>query len=313
MILAGPTASGKTAVAHALARETGLPILSADSMLVYRGMDIGTAKPAPDDRERFGYAGVDLEDPDRPFSAGAYLAALRAKFLGPSAPDWIVCGGTGFYVECLVHGLDRAPGDPARRRDIEAGFQAGGVPALQALLAGLDPEGLRSLSDPRNPRRLVRAIETACAAPGAAAPAGRSRRKVRVCALRVPPGQLAARIERRMDRMFEEGWLDEARRLRSRPGALSATAAAAIGYREAFHLLDGRLSRKEAAERILARTRRYAKRQLTWFRGRFDADWIDASDGRTPEEIAAEVRSRMSRWPALPMNGLRTDSKHDRA
>lgn len=301
VLLTGPTASGKTGVAHVLAARLGQPVLSADSMLVYRGMDLGTAKPAPEVLARYRYAGLDLAEPSGEFSTGNYLDAVRSQLATAQDSVWIVCGGTGLYLTALVRGLDRAPGDPAVRRETEVRFAAGGVQALRDWLGEIAPDRLRALADPANPRRLARAIEQACAGTG---PGSRARTDpIRVVGLQVPPDQLVRRIRDRIEHMLRDGWIEEVRRLRSGP-ALSRTAATAIGYRELADVLDGKLDLDTAREAIGVRTRQYARRQMTWIRHQFDTVWVDASDGRSPERIADDIE-RMARDRAdLPLAGL---------
>jgi len=290
-VLVGPTASGKTEVAHRLARHLGARVLSADSMLVYRGMDIGTAKPPAADRAAFGYAGVDLVAPDGGFSVAAYLDRATDAVRGAPGAAWIVAGGTGLYVRCLLQGLDPAPGpDAAARAEAGALLDSGGVAALAARLREAAP-GAR-VRDERNPRRLVRAYERAVrgdAAPGVAWAAPGPR----IVGLQPDRALLARRIGARARAMFEGGLLDEARALRAAFPALSATARQAIGYREAFAVLDGAMSVAEAVERTAIRTRQLAKRQMTWFRHQADVDWVPVGGGMTVESVAAEV---LRRW-----------------
>ena len=296
-ILAGATATGKTAVAQALAERLGCAILSADAMLVYRGMDIGTAKPAPAERGAIPYFGIDLVTPAEPFSTGLWLAdAARAcatcggaRVPSAQEPRLIVAGGTGLYIKALTDGLDGAAADPEARARWQALFERGGVGALRSALAERAPGALESLADPSNPRRLVRALEH-IEARGAlpeqwksAAPA------VAVTALRLPREQLHARIERRVVHMFRQGLVEEVRALRQAYPVWSATAAQAIGYAEVCALLDGSLTQREAAERMAVRTRQLAKRQETWFRHQARAVWIDIDDNDPPERVAQRV------------------------
>jgi tRNA dimethylallyltransferase len=303
-VLLGPTASGKSEVAAVLAERLGFDILSADSMAVYRGMDIGTAKPAPDPRRRIRHFGLDLAAPGQPFSAGAYLAAARAELAGrsyaaalpdeadtaPAGRRLLVCGGTGLYVKALLYGLDAAPPrDGSGRVRWQALLREGGVSALRAELNRRRPDLLAGLSDPDNPRRLLRALELADA--GAPVPSG-----WRACApppplpcLRLKPEALRARIARRVDAMFEAGLLDEVRRLRAGCPEWSATARHAIGYAEAIECLDGRCTECEARRRTALRTFRLAKRQRTWFTHQVPVRWIDVDADDDPRRVAGLV------------------------
>ncbi|NLG35263.1 MAG: tRNA (adenosine(37)-N6)-dimethylallyltransferase MiaA [Lentisphaerae bacterium] len=291
-VLVGPTASGKSAVAQHIAQEPHppRPILSADSMAVYRGMDIGTAKPGTADRAAVPTYGIDLVDPDKPFSAGGYLAAVRA-----AAPDLaatgalpIVVGGTGLYVKALLEGLDAAPSDPVHRAAAEALLAAEGLPALQAATRALDPAQYVRLRDPENPRRVVRAYERLAA--GHPLPDAEERPRPRIAGLRLPPEELRARIERRARRMFAYGLVDELRTLRESHPELSDTARHAIGYREAGLVLDGEIDEEEAIRRTAARTAQYARRQMTWFRHQADVVWVDAAPRDDTERLAGKVR-----------------------
>jgi tRNA dimethylallyltransferase len=312
--LIGPTAAGKTAVAHRLALRGGTAVLSADAMLVYRGMDVGTAKPTAAERREVRYFGIDLADPDRPFSAGAWLERVRAELADgpwgrapadPLAPDaLLVAGGTGLYVRALTAGLDAAPADPARRRHWQARLAAEGLPALAAELARRAPDF--RLADAQNPRRVIRALEQLDAGKAPAA-AGLSARPAAV-GLRLARPALHARILARVRRMFDDGLLDEVAALRQRypawghshaskrageaasPGSDGGcTARQAIGYAEACAVLDGHLTVEMAAERIAARTRQLAKRQETWFRHQTDAAWIDVGPDEPADAVAERV------------------------
>ena len=294
-VIAGPTASGKSAVAQLLAERHGLRILSADSMLVYRGMDIGTAKPSASERGRVIYAGLDLATPGEPFNTALYLQAVAREL---SAPGWdrpfLLTGGTGLYIKSLLHGFDPpdAP-DPALRAELDDLYAREGVPGLRARLAAIDPQALAALADPGNPRRLIRAIEIA----------GRTDARPRswaipveippILGLAVTPDLLAARIARRVDRMFDDGLFEETARLRAEFPLWSPTALQAIGYAEAAAVLDGALSQDVARERIAARTRQLAKRQRTWLRNQEQVDWLEVPADIPVEELADRVWARL--------------------
>ena len=300
-ILAGATATGKTAVAQVLAEQLGCAILSADAMLVYRGMDIGTAKPAPAERGSVPYFGLDLVTPAEPFSTGAWIsAAARALAALPDAsvcsgavsrfsPRLIVAGGTGLYIKALTSGFDSEASDPARRAHWQSLFEREGLDALQRALAERAPGALATLADPANPRRLVRALEHLDARGSLPENWHRSAPAAPVLALRLPREQLHARIERRVVNMFKQGLADEVRALRQLYPFWSATALQAIGYAEACALLDGLLSERAAFEKIVIRTRQLAKRQETWFRHQAQTVWLDIDDNDPPAHIAQRV------------------------
>ena len=291
--LVGPTGSGKSAVAQHLALKSRppRPVLAADSMTIYRGMDVGTAKPDAADRAAVPSFGFDLVDPDRPFSVGDWLAAIRAAapaIAACGAPP-IVVGGTGLYVKCLVEGLDAAPSDPDRRAAAEALLKAEGLAALQAATRALDPAQYARLRDPENPRRVVRAYELLSA--GHPLPATEERPKPKVAGLLLPPAELKARIARRARQMFAYGLVEEVRALRAKYPALSDTARHAIGYEEAGLVLDGRIPEEEAIRRTALRTGQYAKRQMTWFRHQADVVWIDVGPRDDVERLSGKVQA----------------------
>jgi tRNA dimethylallyltransferase len=291
--LAGPTASGKTAIAQHIAETDGSAILSADAMLVYAGMDIGTATPTPAECGNVPYGGMNLVTPDQDFSVGAYRRHALEKLRGWKAGhrDGIVVGGTGLYIKSLSHGLDDGPpSDPARRSHWESVWKDSGIEGLAQALRTRAPALYEALPDPGNPRRLMRALERADAGiqapprswsdPPASAP---------MAALRLPRDLLKSRIESRVIAMYAQGLLDEVVALRSRYDALSSTAAGAIGYAEAADVIDGVCSREEAQQRTISRTWQLARRQMTWLRGQADVRWIDVDGAMTMVQVAGRV------------------------
>lgn len=305
--LVGCTASGKTAVADEIARRTGALVLSADSMLVYRGMDVGTAKPPPAERVGVALRGIDLADPDEPFSAGRWLAAARDAFAEADGAgrDVAVAGGTGLYVSALLRGLDVPAADPARRAELEELLARGGVSALLARAESLRP-GSTAEVDARNPRRVLRLVEILSAgtppavkspaAPSPAAPPGPAAVEPVLAGLDFPPDLLAGRIERRARAMFEEdGLLDEVRALCARfPGFEKSTAGAGIGYAEALAALRGEISLAGAIARTAARTRRLAKKQRTWWRHQARVEWIRGPADEA--DVARAARDVLDCW-----------------
>jgi len=316
--LVGPTAVGKTAVAQRLAEQSDAAILSADAMLVYRGMDIGTAKPTPAEQGNVPYFGLNLIDPDQPFSAGAWLAGVRAQMAAcgrlPTADratggtlragDLIVAGGTGLYLRALVAGLDAAAADPDLRQALQLRLAHEGLEALRSELFRRAPATRAGLADPDNPRRVIRAlehIETRGALPAGWLDAPRPR----AVGLRLPRPDLHARIAARVEHMFAAGLIDEVVALRARFPAWAAgqppsapddgccapvcTACQAIGYAEVSALLDGRLTLAQAKERIAARTRQLAKRQETWLRHQAEVTWLEVTLEEPVDTLAARV------------------------
>ena len=291
--LVGPTAAGKTAVAERIAEQGDWEILSADSMLVYAGMDIGTAKPAARRNGAPFYHGLDLRTPDRTFSVWDYRAyALRSlREIADRGHRALVAGGTGLYVKSLTDRFDRgtAP-DPAVRAEWTARLEEEGVPALQEALRAMRPDLYAALADKRNPRRLIRALELAAA--GAQAPDSRPKGKrasAPLAGLSVAREALQSRIESRVRAMYAGGLVEEVRDLLRLYGRLSSTALQAIGYAEAADFLEGRCSREEAMASTVRRTRRLAKRQMTWFRHQADVRWVRVGTETATEATALKV------------------------
>jgi tRNA dimethylallyltransferase len=287
IVVAGATATGKTALALDLAEALiadgrSAEIISADSRQVYRGLDIGTAKVAATDRARVPHHGLDLVEPDEPFSVADFVrhatAALEA--IGRRGGVAILAGGTGLYLRAVAAGLDPAalPSDVATRARLEAELVTAGTVASAARLRSIAPT-LAARTDLRNPRRVVRALEIAelrgdgplpapIGYPGPVAWVG----------LTVEPGEHRRRIAARACAQFDAGLIEEAAALRRRFDP-RLPAFSAIGYAEAWAVLDGALTREAAIERDAARNVAFAKRQRTWFRAERAIEWHDATNG----------------------------------
>lgn len=304
-VLTGPTASGKSAVAHQLAEQMEAVVLCADAMTVYRGLDIGTAKPDASMRARVPYFGLDLVDPDQTFSVGKFCSAAReAKhFAERTGRPLIVVGGSGLYLSAILRGLEGAsPADPVRRMHWERVYRDQGVLALQAALKALSPSAFQALADPQNPRRLIRALERAES--GAPSPTTwRTNVHMKpVCGLLMESSLLKARIAERARSMLVSGLIEEAARIRSQRPILSQTARHAIGYEEAFGVLDGRLTESEAIDRIARRTWQLARRQMTWFRHQFPVSWVHVTADMSATETATAVRRQWEQDGPSPLH-----------
>jgi tRNA dimethylallyltransferase len=299
VVLAGPTATGKTGLSLHLAQTVpGAEIISADATQVYRGMDIGTAKVSRAERERVPHHGLDLVEPDEPFSVADFTSHADAALDAIAARrGWaLLVGGTGFYIRALARGLalDLVPSDAALRTSLELELQAEGLPSLVARLRHLAPT-LAAAVDLRNARRVVRALEIASVQGDAPLPPARGfGRPVLWLGLDVEPGQHREWIVRRARQQFDAGLIEEAAALRERFGA-DLRSFSAIGYREAFGVLDGTLTREEAIAQDAARNVALARRQRTWFRREPEIGWLDASGRGALEQARERVESYLGR------------------
>jgi tRNA dimethylallyltransferase len=285
LVIAGPTATGKTGLAIRLAealRDDGNPaeIISADSRQVYRGLDIGTAKATAEERARVPHHGLDLVDPDAPFSVADFADHARAALAGLAGTGGlaILVGGTGLYLRAVARGLatDALPHDPQVRARIERELVAGGLGRAAGRLAIIAPQRA-ARTDLRNPRRVARALELAeLAGDGPPPPPRGYPGPVAWIGLDVDARTHAQWIARRARDQFDQGLVEEARALRQRydPGL---PAFSAIGYREAWSVLHGEATLEQAIDADARRNIAFAKRQRTWFRAEPDVDWLDAA------------------------------------
>ena len=295
----GPTAVGKTALAVALAQRVGAEIINADSRQVYRGMNLGAAKPTAAERAAARHHLLDLLDPGESFGLGAFLiyAADALRDIRARGQAVIVCGGTGQYVWGLLNGaeLPAAPPDWELRAALEAEAAQSGGDALHRRLAAIDPARAAAL-DARNVRRVIRALEIAEVTgrrPSEFRPAaGAPPLDALVLGLTMPRDDLYRRIDARVDRMMAEGFLDEARGLAAAGFRLGEGPLNSPGYRELGQYLDGDLTLDEAVRQTKLKTHRLARRQYTWFK---PADerirWLRADDPAVGEQ-AAEMALR---------------------
>lgn len=305
--LVGPTASGKTDAAHLLACEMGCDLLSADSMLVYRGMDIGTAKPDPALRGERRYWGLDLVEPGESFSL-ALFQQEAARAIAASASQGrglVVVGGTGLYIKVLVEGLDASPpADLERRRMWEDRLLTEGIAPLQAELEKTHPALFSTLSeaDRCNPRRLIRALDLGAAGVTSARRGWGGRPDAAPLAgLMLAGPVLRIRIEERVARMYRGGLLEEVRNLLERGLEKAPTACQAIGYAEAIACLEGRLTVAAAQAETIRRTWQLARRQRTWFRHQAPVRWIEVGADWPSETVAARVRQAWAETGPVPL------------
>lgn len=284
IFLMGPTASGKTTLACALAEKFPLQLISVDSAQVYRGLDIGAAKPDAATLARHPHRMIDIRDPAQPYSAAMFrddaLAAMAEIAAAGCIP--LLVGGTGLYFRALQHGLSEMPqANPAIRARLSAEAKRAGWPALHARLAARDPMAAARIraNDAQRIQRALEVIELSGMTLSALQSNAHKHFPYRVLKLALIPqdrDRLRARITARFDAMLDAGFLEEVRRLRAR-GDLHADLPAmrAVGYRQAWRHLDGDLDAKEFRERAIFATRQLAKRQLTWLRGEYAARAFD--------------------------------------
>ncbi len=288
VVLTGPTASGKTSAAHALASEFPIEVISADSRQVYRGMDVGTAKPSAAERARLPHHLVDIIEPHETYSAHRFVQDARRALddIRCRGRLPVVVGGTGFYIKALVASalLAKVPPDATLRRDLEALQEREGVAGLAGRLERSDPKRAAAV-DRANPRRLIRAIEIA--ERGGAVEGSRPAPASTIFGIEIPVDDLATRIERRVHDMYDGGLVEETRALLDRGLPPKSPALTGVGYGEAAAVIDGSLTLDEARRRTVSRTRQYARRQRTWFRHQLSVHW--RSSATIVESLAAHL------------------------
>ncbi len=302
--LMGPTAAGKTDLAVALHDAVPCELISVDSALVYRGMDIGTAKPSPELLARVPHRLVDILDPSEAYSAGRFrddaLAAMDEIASAGRVP--LLVGGTMLYFRALERGLADLPtADPALRAELAAEGERLGWPAMHRRLAEVDP-GAAAAIHPNDPQRIQRALEVQRLTGHPLSDLQRAARESvppwRLLKLVVAPESRAwlhERIARRFGSMLDEGFLDEVARLRARGDLhLGCPSMRAVGYRQAWQHLDGEFDREVMVARAVAATRQLAKRQFTWLRRETHATWFEATRSDLTEALVGQVIERLA-------------------
>ena len=297
--IAGPTASGKTALAVALAKELHGEVVSCDSMYVYRRMNIGTAKPSVEEMEGIVHHMIDVADPDEDFSVSKYceMAAPIVDDIVARGKTAIIAGGTGLYMDSLIRGNDFAPfPSTGMRKKLEAQADEQGMDAILDLLRSIDPDAAARLhlSDRK---RIIRALEVYYET-------GQTITAHNLKTQAIPPrytplwlgldfadrAELYRRIDLRVEIMLQQGLIEEIRQLLASGIPQKCTAMQAIGYKEFVAALDGQCTIEEAAEEVRKSSRHYAKRQLTWFRRNKNIHWLTHQAGERPEEIINRAR-----------------------
>ncbi len=296
--LTGCTASGKSVVALELAERLQAEIISLDSMTLYREMDIGTAKPSLSDRARVSHHLLDIVNPDQEFSLSEYVQAAHAAIaeIHGRSKEVLFVGGTPLYLKSLLRGVYQGPpADWEFREQIEEELKAVPLEALHERLQMFDPLAAAKLH-PHDKRRIIRALEVfrATGLPLSHRQTqfdeGQQAEQCRVFVLDWPRDILHQRINARVEQMFANGLIDEVRGIVARYGSLSRTAAQAVGYREVIdYLAAGETNRTECIERVQARTRQFARRQITWFNSLSECTFVPQREDASPAERAEEI------------------------
>jgi len=295
--LTGPTAAGKTALSLALAARLNAEILSLDSMAVYRGMDIGTAKPDAATRQAVPHHLIDLVEPTVDFSIAEYMQQAHAEVdrLKSRGKQALFVGGTPLYLKALLRGLYEGPdADWEFRRRWEAKIERDGLDQLRVELGRVDPASLDRIHE-NDARRMIRALEVFHLTGEPISEyqrqfdKGRPAEECRVYVLDWPRPVLHARINQRVQEMFHRGLIDEVRRLLEKHGKLSRTASQALGYREVLAHLRGDYNEATAIEQTSAHTRQFARRQLIWFRGLSECRWQPMAEVEDVEALANRI------------------------
>ena len=296
--IAGPTASGKTALAVELAKALDGEVVSCDSMQIYRRMDIGTAKPTREEMQGIPHHMIDICEPEEDFSVSRYceMATPIVDDIIARGKTAIIAGGTGLYMDSLIKGNDFAPTPATGHRErLEEKLNAIGLDALLAELSAIDPEAADRAQ--RNPRRVIRALEVYYETGETITEHNRKTQaippKYRPVWLGLdfdPRKLLYDRIDLRVGMMLEQGLMAEIHDILSSGIPAKATALQAIGYKEFVATLDGSCTIEEAADEVRQSSRRYAKRQLTWFRRNKEMNWLIRNESTTAEEIFEQAR-----------------------
>lgn len=296
LAIVGPTATGKTAVAVEVAKQLQGEIASADSMLIYRYMDIGTAKPTSEERQGIPHYMIDLIDPDEPYSVALYQAEAERHILEISGRGKLplLVGGTGLYIRSVIdrYSFARAGFDPGLRRQLQEEAEAFGKEALYRRLCAVDQEAAQKIH-PHNLKRVIRALEVYYLT---GQPVSRRQQKkegpkynLAMFGLAMERALLYRRIEERVDKMLAAGLVEEVRQLLQRGYGLELTSMQGLGYKEMAQYLMGRITYAEAVYLLKRNTRRFAKRQLTWFGRDRRIKWIDVACFQDPKGVAGEI------------------------
>ncbi|HEY4559059.1 MAG TPA: tRNA (adenosine(37)-N6)-dimethylallyltransferase MiaA [Enteractinococcus sp.] len=294
----GATATGKTALSVSLAKVLSGEVINADSMQFYRGMNIGTAKATMAERQGVTHHLLDIYDLHVEASVAEFQQLARHKVTEIRARDHapILTGGSGLYVRAVLDTLEFPPTDPELRQALTAHVAAHGTEELVAELQQVDPDSVRRLHDDR---RIIRAVEV-YRLTGRPFSSFMPKREyhpdippVLQIGLRIDRAVLHERIAARVHQMMEDGWLDEVQRLKEQGLAQAPTASRAIGYRQMLEYLAGNMTKAEAIDSTIVATRRFARRQETWFKADPRVHWIDAESEHAEEQIISLLKSHL--------------------
>ncbi len=311
LAIAGPTAAGKSALGLSLAERLNGEIVSVDSAQVYRGLDIGSAKPSPEERSRVRHWLIDIREPTQPYSAADFATNARSAIADIQARGKIpiLVGGTMLYLRALRDGLSTLPGADAQvRAALQIQLQDAGLAALHAELASVDPVSAARIH-PNDKQRTLRALEVfrstgrPLSAQLGSADAGLSLRIIAVAP--ADRGLLHQRIETRLRTMFASGFVDEVRVLMQQPGMhADLPSMRSVGYRQVWLHLEGEFDADQCFQRALYATRQLAKRQLTWLRGDTTVTWLDPTHG-DPATAAADLGKQFQATETTPVRAAR--------
>lgn len=307
VVLIGPTAVGKTKLSIELAKKFNGEIISGDSMQIYRGMDIGTAKIKYEEMEGIPHHLIDIKDPEEPFSVAEFQTIVREKISEVTRRGKLpmIVGGTGLYIQSVIYDyhFSDAPSDDSFRHELEKRAAEQGNEVLHNELMKADPESANKIH-PNNVRRVIRALEVFHCT-------GKSMNEYQedqetdlmyntvIIGLTMDRDKLYQRINERVEIMMDEGLLSEVQALYKR-GIMECQSIQAIGYKELYEYLDSKISLEDAITQLKQNSRRYAKRQLTWFRNKMDVDWFDMTEVNSPSmlekklaEISAQIEGKL--------------------
>lgn len=295
-MLIGPTAVGKTKLSIELAKKFNGEIISGDSMQIYKGMDIGTAKITQEEMEGIPHHLIDIKEPDESFSTAEFQELVRKKIdeISSRGKMPMIVGGTGLYIQSVIfdyHFTD-APSDPTFRRSLEQAAEANGQEFLHGKLKDADPESAARIH-PNNVRRVIRALEIIHCTGKTAGELQENQSPellydTALIGLTMDREMLYNRINYRVDLMMKQGLLDEVQYFYEK-GLRDCQSIQAIGYKELYDYFDGKVPLELAIENLKQNSRRYAKRQLTWFRNKMNVEWFDMSESKDAEKKFAEI------------------------